>query len=61
MSHEVNARARVVSCPCGVEFRVQREDQLDQLVAAVQEHAAGSHGHQVSREDVLRDVTPERG
>ena len=30
-----------VSCPpCGVEFRVGRSDQLDHLIAAVQQHAA---------------------
>jgi hypothetical protein len=47
---------RVGRCPCGVEFRVATEDQLDHLVAAIQEHAMGSHRHEVTREQVLADV-----
>jgi hypothetical protein len=47
---------RVARCPCGVEFRVATDDQLDHLVAAIQEHAKGSHGHEVTREHVLADL-----
>ena len=51
---------RVGRCPCGVEFRVSTDDQLDHLVAAIQEHAKGSHDHTVTREHVLAElgVTP---
>lgn len=52
--------ARAVRCPCGVEFRVESDGHLDELVAAVQEHAAGSHGQQIGREDVLADLAPAR-
>ena len=48
---------RVAECPCGVEFRVGRDDQLDHLVAAVQQHTSGSHGYDVSREHVLAELT----
>lgn len=44
-------------CPCGVEFRVNSEDALDHLVAAIQEHASASHGHTVTREHVLSELT----
>jgi uncharacterized protein (TIGR02246 family) len=60
----------VLRCPCGVEFRVAEDHQLDHLVAAVQEHASVSHGHQLTRDQVLaevgagfegaRDAAPER-
>jgi Cupin domain len=40
-------------CPCGVEFRVASDDQLDYLIAAIQQHASGSHEHQATREQVL--------
>ena len=49
---------RVTCHPCGVEFRAQRADQIDELVAAVQQHASGSHGHEVSREHILSELTP---
>ena len=53
------AQARMVTChPCGVEFRVQRADQIDELVAAVQQHASGSHGHDVAREHILSELVP---
>jgi hypothetical protein len=48
---------RVGRCPCGVEFRISGDDQLDHLVAAIQQHALGSHGHELSREHVLAEVT----
>jgi predicted small metal-binding protein len=52
-------QARMVTChPCGVEFRVQRADQVDELVAAVQQHASGSHGHDVAREHILSELVP---
>ncbi len=44
-------------CPCGVEFRVAADDQLDHLVSAIREHASGTHGHQLSREQVLAEVS----
>ena len=47
----------VVRCPCGVEFRVASDDQLDHLVAAVRQHADASHGHKVTAEQVLAEVT----
>jgi hypothetical protein len=46
-----------VRCPCGVEFRVASDDQLDHLVAAVRQHAGASHGHEVTAEQVLAEVT----
>lgn len=47
-------------CPCGVEFRVASTADLDHLVAAIQQHAAGSHGHQLSRDEVLDGVSGGR-
>lgn len=48
-----------VSCPpCGVEFRVERSDQLDHLIAAVQQHASGSHSTEPSREHILSELLP---
>ena len=48
-----------VSCPpCGVEFRVGRSDQLDHLIAAVQQHASGSHGQEPTREHILSELLP---
>ncbi|MGH9077030.1 MAG: cupin domain-containing protein [Acidimicrobiales bacterium] len=44
-------------CPCGVEFRVATDDQLDHLVVAIQEHASGSHGHQLTHAQVLAEVS----
>ena len=46
------------TCPCGVEFRIGRSDQLDHLIAAVQEHASGSHGHDLTREHILSELQP---
>ena len=37
---------------------VQRADQIDELVAAVQQHASGSHGHDVAREHILSELVP---
>ncbi len=46
-----------VSCPgCGVEFRIERGGQLDHLIAAVQQHASGSHGHDLTREHILSEL-----
>lgn len=44
-------------CPCGVEFRVASGDQLDHLVAAIREHAAAAHGHELTRDQVLAEVS----
>ncbi|MHB1929740.1 MAG: cupin domain-containing protein [Acidimicrobiales bacterium] len=44
-------------CPCGVEFRVAADDQLDHLVAAIREHASASHGHELTRDQILADVS----
>ncbi len=53
------SQAQKVTChPCGVEFHVKRADQVDELVAAVQQHAIGSHGHEVSREHILSELVP---
>lgn len=52
-----DAQARLVTChPCGIEFRAHRTDQIDELVAAVQQHASGSHGHDVPREHILAEL-----
>jgi cupin domain len=48
---------RIGRCPCGVEFRVASDDGLDHLVAAIQQHASGSHGHDVTREHILEELT----
>lgn len=47
----------VVRCPCGVEFRIASDDQLEHLVSAVQQHARDAHGHELSREQVLADAS----
>jgi hypothetical protein len=36
--------------------RVATDDQLDHLVAALREHAKGSHDHEVTREQVLAEL-----
>jgi hypothetical protein len=50
------AGGRVGRCPCGVEFRVATDDQLDHLVAAIREHAKGTHDHELTREQVLAEL-----
>lgn len=50
--------ARVAACPCGVSFRVENDNALDHLVAAVQEHARASHDHEVSRKDIVAELQP---
>ena len=52
----VRGAARVVACPCGVSFRVESDDALDHLVAAVQEHARGSHDQEATREHILEEI-----
>jgi hypothetical protein len=47
---------RAGRCPCGVEFRVATDDQLDHLVAAMQQHAKGSHDHDLTRKQVLAEL-----
>jgi hypothetical protein len=47
---------QAVRCPCGVEFRVADTQQLDHLVAAVREHASASHGHQLTRDQILAEI-----
>jgi hypothetical protein len=44
-------------CPCGVEFRVAADDQLDHLVAAIRQHASGSHSHELTREQILAELS----
>ncbi len=39
-------------------LHVRRADQVDELVAAVQQHAIGSHRHEVSREHILSELVP---
>jgi len=51
------AGGRAGRCPCGVEFRVPTDDQLDHLVSAIREHAKGSHDQQLSREQVLAELS----
>ena len=48
---------RAGRCPCGVEFRIATDDQLDHLVAAIQQHAKGSHDHDLTREQVLAELS----
>jgi Cupin domain len=50
--------SRVTCHPCGVEFRIGPGDQLDHLIAAVQQHASQSHGHDVTREHILSELQP---
>ena len=50
------AGGRVGRCPCGVEFRVATDDQLDHLVTAIREHAKGSHDYELTREQVLAEL-----
>jgi ABC-type Mn2+/Zn2+ transport system ATPase subunit len=33
-------------------------DRVDHLIAAVQQHASGSHGHDVTREHILSELQP---
>lgn len=48
-----------VACPgCGVEFRIAEGGQADHLIAAVQQHASGSHGHELSRDHILSELQP---
>ncbi|MGA8679709.1 MAG: cupin domain-containing protein [Acidimicrobiales bacterium] len=54
----LQGEARVAACPCGVSFRIENDDALDHLVAAVQEHARGSHDHDATREHILAELTP---
>ena len=51
-----NAGGRAGRCPCGMEFRIATDDQLDHLVAAIREHAKGSHGHELTREQVVAEI-----
>ena len=55
-----NPQARTVACPCGVSFHVHSAAALDHLVDAVQQHAAASHGHDVTRAHVLQDLEHAR-
>jgi hypothetical protein len=41
-----------------VPFGILGRDSLEHLVAAIQQHAGGSHGHDVSREHILDGLTP---
>jgi len=50
--------AQLTCHPCGVEFRIGGSDQIDHLIAAVQEHASGSHGHDLTREHILSELQP---
>ncbi|HEX6518652.1 MAG TPA: cupin domain-containing protein [Streptosporangiaceae bacterium] len=47
-----------VTCPCGVEFRVNEGGQLNHLIAAVQQHASSLHGHDLTREHILSELQP---
>jgi hypothetical protein len=44
-------------CPCGVEFRVASDEQFGLLVDAIREHARSSHGHDLTIQQVLAEVT----
>ena len=43
---------------CGVEFRVGPGGELDHLIVAVQQHASGSHGHELTRDHILSELQP---
>jgi predicted small metal-binding protein len=51
-----DSAVRIARCPCGVEFRASN-DNVDELIIAIQEHARGSHGHEATREHVLAGMT----
>lgn len=56
---QTTATGGQVTChPCGVQFRVGRSDQIDHLIAAVQEHASAAHGHPVTRDHILSELQP---
>jgi hypothetical protein len=44
-------------CPCGVAFRVANDDQLGHLIEEIQQHASGSHDHEMTREQILEELT----
>ncbi len=44
-------------CPRGVEFRVASDDQLDHLIVAIREHASAAHGHDLTTEQILAEVS----
>ncbi len=44
-------------CPCGVEFRVATGNQVEHLVAAIREHAATAHGHELTPEQIRADLS----
>lgn len=51
--------ARTAHCPCGVDFSVSSDsdEAIDHLVSALQEHALGSHGHEIPRNQALELLT----
>ena len=52
---------RSTRCPCGVAFRISADGDIEHLIAAVQQHASGSHGHDVSREHILGELSEPGG
>ncbi len=48
---------RIARCPCGVEFRLDPGGEVEHIVAAVKQHAKGSHDHDVTRAHVLEEIT----
>ncbi len=50
------AGLRGTTCPCGVMFQIRDGADVEHLVDAVRQHAAGSHGHEVTREHVLAEI-----
>ena len=48
---------KVIQCPCG--FVISESDE-DSLVKSAQEHARGSHGMELSREQALAMAKPQR-
>lgn len=50
---------RGARCPCGVQFRIDSDDDqaLEHLVAALRQHALGSHGHDVTAEQARAEIT----
>ena len=47
---------KVADCPCGVSFRIEKDRNIDHLIAAVQEHALASHDHRATREHILTEI-----
>jgi len=48
---------KVIQCPCG--FTIRESDE-EKLISSAQEHARGSHGMALTREQALAMAKPQR-